>query len=112
MWAILTKDCFPAGEYDKLSQRKVGPFQIVRKISNNAYKLKLPKHMKTSEVFNVKHLVKYTDDLNSRTSSFDPRENDADQGASTQPLRCVDTTNNVDQGVSTQPPGCVDTTRT
>ena len=25
VWAILTKDCFPVGEYNKLATRKIGP---------------------------------------------------------------------------------------
>ena len=57
MLAILTKDRFPVGEYNKLVAPKVGPVEIVEKINPNAYQLKLPSHIKTSDVFNVKHLV-------------------------------------------------------
>lgn len=76
VWAILTKDRFPAGEYNKLAARKVGPLEIIGKINLNAYRLKLPDHLRTSDVFNVKHLVKYLEDpsehnlLNSRSNSF------------------------------------------
>jgi hypothetical protein len=42
VWAVLTKDCFPIGEYNKLVARKIGPIEIVRKINANAYQLKLP----------------------------------------------------------------------
>ncbi|GJX18060.1 putative nucleotidyltransferase, ribonuclease H [Tanacetum coccineum] len=29
VWAIFTKDCFPIGEYNKLSAKKIGPLEIV-----------------------------------------------------------------------------------
>lgn len=59
VWAILTKDRFPAGEYNKLSQRKIGPCKVIKRVNNNAYKLELPSHLRTSDVFNVRHLVPY-----------------------------------------------------
>ncbi|GJS86120.1 hypothetical protein Tco_0752661 [Tanacetum coccineum] len=45
--AILTKDRFPVGEYNKLSAKKIGPLEIVEKINSNAYRLKLPSHIST-----------------------------------------------------------------
>ncbi|KAH7575643.1 hypothetical protein JRO89_XS02G0176800 [Xanthoceras sorbifolium] len=59
VWAILTKERFPTGEYNKLLARKIGPLEIVEKINSNTYRLKLPSHIRTSDVFNVKHLVPY-----------------------------------------------------
>jgi hypothetical protein len=59
VWAISTKDRFPMGEYNKLAARKVGPVEIIAKINPNANRLKLPSHIKTSDVFNVKHLVPF-----------------------------------------------------
>ena len=56
VWAILTKDRFPVGEYNKLAARKIGHLEILEKINPNAYRLKLPSHMRTSDVFNVKAL--------------------------------------------------------
>jgi hypothetical protein len=87
VWAILTKDRFPVGEYNKLAARKVGPVEIITKFNPNAYRLKLPSHIKTSDVFNVKHLVPFIEDsseedANSRTNSLQPREDDVDQIAS------------------------------
>ena len=37
VWAVLTKDRFSAGEYNKLSARKIGPVEIIEKINPNAY---------------------------------------------------------------------------
>ncbi|GKD81924.1 putative reverse transcriptase domain-containing protein, partial [Tanacetum coccineum] len=62
VWAILTKDCFPVGEYNKLLAKKIGPLEIVEKINFNAYRLKLPSHIQCSNVFNVKHLLPYHGD--------------------------------------------------
>nr|GEW45718.1 ribonuclease H-like domain, reverse transcriptase, RNA-dependent DNA polymerase [Tanacetum cinerariifolium] len=82
-WAVLTKDNFSIGEYNKLSAKKIGPLEIVDKINSNAYRLKLPSHIRCSDVFNVKHLLPYHDDSsdddlvgNSRTNFVYPRGND------------------------------------
>ena len=76
MWAVLTKDRFPVGEYNKLSAKKIGPVEIVEKINSNAYRLKLPSHIRTADVFNVKHLVPFTgdssDDSDSRPNYVQP----------------------------------------
>ncbi|KAE8683077.1 hypothetical protein F3Y22_tig00111215pilonHSYRG00001 [Hibiscus syriacus] len=82
VWAVLTRDRFPVGEYNKLKDRKIGPCEVVQKINDNAYRLRLPSHLKTSDVFNVKHLSHCFVDpddttLNSRTSSFQPGATDA-----------------------------------
>ena len=45
VWAVLTKDRFPVGEYNKLSAKKIGTVEIVEKINSNAYHLKLPSHI-------------------------------------------------------------------
>ncbi|KAE8728830.1 hypothetical protein F3Y22_tig00004072pilonHSYRG00287 [Hibiscus syriacus] len=82
VWAVLTRDRFPVGEYNKLKDRKIGPCEVVQKTNDNAYRLRLPSHLKTSDVFNVKHLSHCfvdSDDttMNSRTSSFQPGVTDA-----------------------------------
>ena len=42
VWAILTKDRFPIGEYNKLAARKIRHVEIVKKINANAYQLSCP----------------------------------------------------------------------
>lgn len=77
VWAVLTKDRFPANSYNKLKSRKIGPLEILEKINNNAYRLRLPPHMHTADVFNVKHLFPFVADEvteNSRTNFSVPRE--------------------------------------
>ena len=58
------------------------------KINPDAYRLKLPSHVRTTDVFNVKHLIPFTrnyldDDAmsNSRPNFLSPRGNDVDQAA-------------------------------
>jgi hypothetical protein len=56
----------------------------VKKINPNAYQLKLPSHIKTSDIFNVKHLVPFREDLseedaNLRVNYVQPGEDDVDQ---------------------------------
>ncbi|KAI9156095.1 hypothetical protein LWI28_000413 [Acer negundo] len=84
VWAILTKDRFAVGEYNKLAAKKIGSLEILEKINPNAYRLKLPSHIRTHDMFNVKHLIpflgdSYSDDAveNSRTNFLQPGENDA-----------------------------------
>ncbi|KAL5769730.1 hypothetical protein ACOSP7_013884 [Xanthoceras sorbifolium] len=83
VWAILTKDRFAVGEYHKLAARKIGPLEILEKINPNAYRLKLPTHIRTHDVFNIKHLIPFRGDSsddeavgNSRSNFLQPGEND------------------------------------
>eukprot|EP00268_Persea_americana_P005654 TRINITY_DN11911_c0_g1_i4.p1 TRINITY_DN11911_c0_g1~~TRINITY_DN11911_c0_g1_i4.p1 ORF type:complete len:330 (-),score=59.07 TRINITY_DN11911_c0_g1_i4:1731-2720(-) len=86
VWAVLTKDRFSMGDYNKLSAKKIGPIEIIEKINPNAYRLKLQTHVQTADVFNVKHLIPYFGDSsdddaigNSRANFLHPGENDAVQ---------------------------------
>ena len=85
VWAVLTKNRFSIGKYNKLSARKIGPLEIIEKINPNAYRLKLLIHIRTADVFNVKHLIPYrgdndedvlADNLNSRANCLHPEGND------------------------------------
>ncbi|XP_042964734.1 uncharacterized protein LOC122298958 [Carya illinoinensis] len=46
-------------EYNKLKERKIGPCEVLQKINDNAYRVCLSSHLKTSDVFNMKHLSPY-----------------------------------------------------
>ncbi|CAL2228969.1 unnamed protein product [Prunus armeniaca] len=88
VWAILTKDHFPVGEYNKLATRKIGHVEILEKINPNAYRLKLPSHVHMSDVFNMKYLVPFhgfnsNDDPNLRANFCQPKEDDAASLANT-----------------------------
>lgn len=56
VWAYLTRDHMPAHAYNKLKSRKIGPLEVLDRINDNAYCLKLPADINTSDVFNVKYL--------------------------------------------------------
>ena len=66
VWAVLTKDHFSVGYYNKLSVKKIGPVKIVEKINPNTYRLKLPSHIRTVDIFNVKHLLPYFGDSSNK----------------------------------------------
>ena len=72
VWVILTKDCLPAGEYNKLKSRKIGPVEVLAHISNNAYRVRLPAHLRTSDVFNVEHIFPFHGDNHDPDSWSNP----------------------------------------
>ena len=47
------------GKYKKLSPRYCGPYEILKRIGPQAYKLKLPEHFKIHDVFHVSLLKAY-----------------------------------------------------
>ena len=49
--------------YPKLSMRYYGPFQILEKMSEVAYRLKLPEHWKIHNAFHVSLLRPYSGDV-------------------------------------------------
>ena len=72
VWVVLTKERFPAGEYNKLKSRKIGPVEVIERINPNAYRVRLPSHLRTSDVFNVKHLSPYHGDNTGADSWANP----------------------------------------
>ena len=62
VWIVLTKDRFPIHEYNKLKSRKIRPLEVVERINANAYPIKLPPYLQTSDVFNVKFLSPFHGD--------------------------------------------------
>ncbi|WVZ52364.1 hypothetical protein U9M48_003433 [Paspalum notatum var. saurae] len=61
--------------------RADGPFKIIEKINDNAYKLELPPEFGVSPTFNIAYLKPYLgeeDELESRTTPLQEREDDED----------------------------------
>ena len=69
VWLHLRKDRFPTERKSKLLPRADGPFMVLARYNNNAYKIDLPfDKYNVSDIFNVKDLSPYHGD-----ETFDPR---------------------------------------
>ena len=60
VWLHVRKEKFPHLRKSKLSLRSDGPFQIIKKINNNAYQLDLPTEYGVHPTFNITGLVPFT----------------------------------------------------
>ena len=81
VWLHLRKERFPELRKSKLMSRAAGPFRILAKINDNAYKLELPADFGVSPTFNVADLKPYLgedDELESRTTQMQEGEDDED----------------------------------
>ena len=47
----LRKSTLSTGKYSKLSPRYCGPFKVLKRIGESAYKLELPEHVRVHDVF-------------------------------------------------------------
>ncbi|KAJ0836005.1 putative nucleotidyltransferase, Ribonuclease H [Helianthus annuus] len=61
VWVHLRKERFPSKRRSKLSPRSEGPFRILTKVNDNAYKVDLPGTYGVSATFNVADLQPYFD---------------------------------------------------
>jgi hypothetical protein len=69
VWLHLRKDCFAQQRKSKLSPRGDGPFKVLQKINDNAYKIELPlEHSIVSTTFNVKDMLPFVGEPESRTT--------------------------------------------
>ena len=87
VWIHLRKERFPSKRSSKLMPRADGPFRVLQRIGENAYKIELPGDYGVSATFNVSDLSPYYED----------QEDQVDLGAS---LRQPGET---DTGVSNKP---------
>jgi len=81
VWVHLRKDRFPDLRKSKLMPRAAGPFKVLEKINDNAYKLELPPDFGVSPTFNISDLKPYfgeEDELESRTTPIQEGEDDED----------------------------------
>ncbi|KAJ9536534.1 hypothetical protein OSB04_un000286 [Centaurea solstitialis] len=76
VWLHLRKERFPAKRRSKLHPRGDGPFQVLERINDNAYKLDLPGEYQVSSTFNVADLSPYDVGDDSWTNPFQGGEND------------------------------------
>jgi hypothetical protein len=82
VWLHLHKDCFPDLRKSKLIPHADGPFRVLEKINDNAYKLELPADFGSiSPTFNIEDLKPYfgeEDEIALRTTSIQEGEHDED----------------------------------
>ena len=77
----MRKDRFPELRKSKLLPRADGPFKVLEKINDNAYKLELPADFGVSPTFNIADLMPYLgeeDEFESRTTQMQEGEDDED----------------------------------
>jgi hypothetical protein len=89
VWLHLRKDHFPTLRRSKLMPRAAGPFKVLTKINDNAYILELPPEFGVFTSFNVADLKPYLgedEDLSSRTTSVQEREDDEDTTSTSTPV--------------------------
>jgi hypothetical protein len=70
---------FPAYRKSKLQPRGDGPFQIFKRINDNAYKVDLPCEYSVSVTFNVSNFTLFDVGDDSRSNHFEERGDDEDQ---------------------------------
>ena len=81
VWVHMRKERFPTQRKSKLQPRGDGPFQVLEKINDNAYKLDLPSsYGNVSATFNVADLTLFDvgDGFDSRTNHLEEEGNDRD----------------------------------
>ena len=90
VWIHFRKERFPGQRKSKLLPRGEGPFKVLQRINNNAYRIDLPGDYGVSATFNVADLTPFYDDFSdsdSRTNPFQEGGNDGDiRGSSTGPI--------------------------
>ncbi|XP_057997280.1 uncharacterized protein LOC131176296 [Hevea brasiliensis] len=87
-WIHLRKERFPNQRKSKLHPRSDGPFQVLERINNNAYKIELPSDYGVSNTFNVTDLTSFLgSEMNSRTNSSQVGEDDEDHHGAPPPFK-------------------------
>ncbi|GKC62409.1 hypothetical protein Tco_1095007, partial [Tanacetum coccineum] len=81
VWIHMRKERFSAGRFEKFKPGIGGPFQVQKKINDNAYKIEILGCYNVSIIFNVSNLSPYSeeseDEENSRMSFSQAGEDDA-----------------------------------
>jgi len=73
VWLHLRKDRIPTKRMSKLSPQGDGPFQIIKRINNNAYQLNLLKEYGVHATFNVIYLTPFVGSIDDEVETFDLR---------------------------------------
>ena len=79
MWIHLREECFPSKGNSKLMLKADGPFEVLERVNDSAYKINLPRDNGVSATFNVADLSSYLEDdhlVNLRANFFQQGEDD------------------------------------
>jgi hypothetical protein len=82
IWVHMGKERFPTRRQSKLHPRGDGPFQVLERINDNAYKLDLPGEYDISATFNVSDLSLFDVGDDSMSNPFEEMGNDENQQTS------------------------------
>ena len=94
VWLHLRKDRFPELRKSKLLPRADGPFKVLEKINDNAYKLELPADFGVSPTFNIADLtpcLEEKDELESRKDELKSRTTQMQEGDDDEDITANDT---------------------
>nr|KYP60030.1 Transposon Ty3-I Gag-Pol polyprotein [Cajanus cajan] len=80
VWLHLRKDRFPSKRKSKLSPRGDRPFQVLKRINNNAYVLDVPSEYGVSPSFNISDLSLFTGLADQEEDSLNLRSNPLQEG--------------------------------
>jgi len=75
----MRKERFPTQRKSKLAPKGDGPFQVIQRINDNAYKIDLLGKYSVSDIFNVADLSPYDAGEDSRSNPFEERGDDENQ---------------------------------
>jgi len=80
VWLHLRKDRFPKQRKFKLSPRGDGPFKVLKRVNDNAYRLELSEGYDVHATFNVVDLIPFTAGTDDEVETTDLRTNPSQEG--------------------------------
>ena len=83
VWVYMYKERFPNQRKSKLQPSGDGPFQVLERINDNAYKIDLPHKYGVRATFNVVDLTLFDTGFDSRLNPFEERGDDVNQPKNT-----------------------------
>jgi len=79
VWLHLRKYRFPKKRKSKLSPRGNGPFKVLKRVNDNAYRLELPEEYDVHATFNA-NLIPFADGTDDEAEISDLRSNPSQEG--------------------------------
>ena len=75
VWLHLRKDRFPKKRKSQLSPRGDGPFKVLKRVNDYAYRLELPEEYDVQCTFNIADLIPFAGDTDDEAEISDLRTN-------------------------------------